>query len=315
MDCPVLGVAHPYTFCGFLGPPICRAEQELIEIKKLPRIPPRRPDTHKGDYGRALIIAGSTGMTGAAALAALSCLRSGAGLVTLGIPASLNSILEVKLTSAMTHPFPDTGHGTFASSAKDEILKFAQDFDIIAIGPGLGREEETIHLVLELLAELDKPLVIDADALYAIAQDMSVLGKIKKKAVLSPHPGEMSRLTGKSTSEIQKSRLETAASFAREHKVILVLKGHRTIITDGAKFYINPTGNPGMATAGSGDVLTGAIAAFLAQGHPPFDAAELGVYIHGLAGDLAAEEKGEISLIAEDILDKLPQATMRISQP
>ena len=262
-----------------------------------------------------LIIAGSTGMTGAAALAAASSLRTGAGLVTLGIPASLNPILEVKLTSAMTHPFPDTGRGTFAYGGKDEILKFAQDFDIIAIGPGLGREKETIHLVLELLAELDKPLVIDADALYAIAQDMSVLAKIKREAILSPHPGEMSRLTGKATPEIQKSRLETAAGFAREHKVILVLKGHRSVITDGAKFYINPTGNPGMATAGSGDVLTGAIAALLAQEFSAFDAAELGVYLHGLAGDLAAQEKGQISLIAEDILDKLPQATRRISQP
>jgi len=262
-----------------------------------------------------LIIAGSTGMTGAAALAAASCLRSGAGLVTLGIPESLNPILEAKLTSAMTHPFADTGRGTFAYEAKDAILKLAKAFDIIAIGPGLGREEKTICLVLELLAEFDKPLVIDADALYAIAQDITVLAKIKNEAILSPHPGEMSRLTGKDTAQIQKERLEAAVGFARKHKVILVLKGYETVVTDGAKYYINPTGNPGMASAGSGDVLTGAIAAFLAQGLSAFDAAELGVYIHGLAGDLAAEEKGQISLIAEDILDKLPQATMRISQP
>ena len=290
------------------------AEQGLLEVTRLPHIPSRRPETHKGDYGRVLIIAGSTGMTGAAALAALSCLRTGAGLVTLGTPASLNPIMEVKLTSAMTHPFADADRGTFAHSAKDEILKFARDFDIIAIGPGLGRGKETIRLVLELVAELDKPLVTDADALYAIAQDIGVLAKIKKEAILSPHPGEMSLLTGKSIREIQNSRRETAASFAKEHKVVLALKGHRTLVTDGAKFYINPTGNPGMATAGSGDVLTGAIAALLAQGLSAFDAAQLGVYIHGLAGDLAAQEKGEVSLIAEDILDKLPQATIRISQ-
>jgi NAD(P)H-hydrate epimerase len=215
----------------------------------------------------------------------------------------------------MTRPFPDTGRGTFAISAKDELLKFARAFDIIAIGPGLGREEGTIRLVLGLLSNLDKPLVIDADALFAIAQDKSVLKKIRTEAVLSPHPGEMSRLTGKTVAAIQKERLKTAADFAREHKVILVLKGYKTVVTDEAKYYINPTGNPGMATAGSGDVLTGAVAAFLAQGLSAFDAAQLGVYIHGLAGDLAAEEKGQISLIAEDILDKLPQATMRISQP
>ncbi|MCC7211212.1 MAG: NAD(P)H-hydrate dehydratase [Candidatus Brocadia sp.] len=284
----------------------------MYEVKALPKIFPRKPDTHKGDYGRILVLAGSCGMTGAACLCSSAALRAGAGLVTLAIPESLQGIVASKLTCVMTHPLPETHLKTLSDLGRQDILDLSQRFDVVAVGPGLSQCLETKRLILWLLQSLDCPIVLDADGINALADNPDVLRQIKKQIILTPHPGEMARLMGvSSTQEIQSERLEISQMFIRgRDKVTLVLKGHRTLVVNEEKFYVNKTGNPGMATAGVGDVLTGMIAAFLGQKYSPFDAAQLGVYLHGLAGDLAAQETGEISLIASDILDKLPKALL-----
>ncbi len=282
----------------------------MYEINDIPKILPRKPDTHKGDYGRVLVLAGSSGMTGAACMCSTAALRAGAGIVTLGIPESLHGIVASKLTCVMTHPLPETHVKTLSELGRQDILDFSQRFDVIAIGPGLSQYLETKRLVLWLLHTLDRPIVLDADGINALADNPEILNKFKKPIVLTPHPGEMAHLLGiSSTHEIQSKRLEASKMFVKGRKnVTLALKGHHTIVINEDKFYINKTGNPGMATAGAGDVLTGMIAAFLGQNYTPFEAAQLGVYLHGLAGDFAAQEKGEISMIATDILDNLPRA-------
>jgi len=268
----------------------------------------RKRDSSKGDYGHVFILAGARGLTGAAALCANACLRAGAGLATLGIPVSLNSIMEIKLTEVITCPLAGTREGTLSLKAKKEILERANDHDVTILGPGLSRNLETQRLIKELIPSIKKIMVIDADALNAIAGDVSILRTTKRKCIVTPHPGEMSRLIKKGLNYIQKNRLGVAKKFSNNYNTVVILKGADTIVTDGNRDYINKTGNPGMASAGSGDVLTGVIGGFLAQGLKVFDAARLGVYVHGLAGDLAAEEKGEVSLIASDILEKLPEA-------
>lgn len=284
----------------------------MYEVKELPKIPSRKPDTHKGDYGRILVLAGSRGMTGAACLCSSAALRAGAGLVTLGIPESLQGIVASNLTCVMTHPLPETHLKTLSELGRQDILDFSRRFDVVAIGPGLSQYQETKKLVLWLLQSLDCPVVLDADGINALADNPGVLHQIKKHVVLTPHPGEMARLLGLSSpKDIQSKRLEVSRMFVKDkNKVTLVLKGHQTIVMHEEKYYINTTGNPGMATAGSGDVLTGMIAAFLGQNSTPFEAAQLGVYLHGMAGDFAARELGEISVIATDILDKLPKAIL-----
>lgn len=284
----------------------------MYEVKSLPKISSRKPDTHKGDYGRILVLAGSCGMTGASCLCSKAALRAGAGLVTLGIPESLQGIVASKLTCVMTHPLPETHLKTLSELGRQDILDFSQQFDVVAIGPGLSQYLETRKLVLWLLQSLDCPIVLDADGIHALADNIDVLRQIKKQIVLTPHPGEMACLMGvSSTQEIQSKRLEVSRIFMQGRKnVTLVLKGHQTLVVNEERFYINKTGNPGMATAGTGDVLAGMIAAFVGQNYSPFEAAQLGVYLHGMAGDLAAQETGEISLIATDILDKLPKAFM-----
>src|SRR5574337_969826 len=288
----------------------------MYEINDIAKILPRKPDTHKGDYGRVLVLAGSSGMTGAACLCSSAALRAGAGLVTLGIPESLHGIVASKLTCVMTHPLPETHLKTLSELGRQDILDFSQRFDVVAIGPGLSQYLETRRLVLWLLQSLDRPIVLDADGINALADDPKILQQIKKQIVLTPHPGEMARLLGiPSTREIQSKRLEVSKMFVKgKNNATLVLKGHQTLVVNEEKFYINKTGNPGMATAGAGDVLTGMIAAFLGQNYPPFEAAQLGVYLHGLAGDLAAQEMGEISIIATDILDKLPKAFLAYNE-
>ncbi len=274
----------------------------------------RKAETHKGDYGHLLVIGGSPGLTGAAALCSLSALRAGAGLVTLGIPESLNTILEVKLTEVMTKPLLETKEKTLSTEALPQILEFSKKIDAFAIGPGLSTAEETTTLLLNLLPRIDKPAILDADGINILAREITVLKRTKSALVLSPHPGEMARLLKRDISEIQKNREKIARDFAAEYRVTLVLKGYKTVVADQkGDVYINKTGNPGMATAGSGDVLTGIIGAFLAQGLESFPAAKFGVYLHGLAGDLAAKEKGEASLIATDILRKLPEAFLSSS--
>ena len=273
----------------------------------------RKSDSHKGDYGHLLVIGGSPGLTGAVALCSLSALRAGAGLVTLGIPESLNPILEVKLTEVMTRALPETKEKTISLKALSQVLEFSKKIDAFAIGPGISTQKETADFLLNLLPQIIQPTILDADGLNILAKDISVLKKVRAPFILSPHPGEMARLVKKSLSEIQKNREKIARDFAGAYQVVLVLKGSKTIVADDKNTYINHTGNPGMATAGSGDVLTGIIGALLAQGLSSFEAAKSGVYLHGLAGDLAAQNKGKISLIASDILEKLPEAFLTSS--
>jgi NAD(P)H-hydrate epimerase len=292
----------------------------MIKIKSLPKLNPRKSDTHKGRYGRVLVLAGSPGMTGAAYLCSKSALRSGSGIVTLGIPESLNPVMEVKLTCVMTHPLPETKASTLSNKARNEIMKLCEAHDVVALGPGLSQQPETKELILWLIKNIDRNMVIDADGLNALTDNVNVLHKIKKGTVLTPHPGEMSRLTGLGSAKgVQKERLNTATRFVQsirkklsdEKKLILVLKGDKTIVTDYGKVYVNRTGNPGMATAGAGDVLTGIIVSLIGQGYDVFDASQLGVYIHGLAGDIVAKKKGEQSMIASDIIEYLPDAFIK----
>lgn len=272
-------------------------------------LPPRAPSTHKGDVGHVFVVGGSVGLSGAATLCSLGALRTGAGLVTLGIPRSLNDVMEVKLTEAMTLPLPETTARSLSPVAIPAVLRLLQRTDVLALGPGLSQQAQTRQFVRRLLPKLTKPLVLDADGLNALQGECRPLGKVKPPAVLTPHPGEMARLIGRPVAEIQQQRAEIAKQFAQRYGVTLVLKGHRSVVAsvDG-QTYVNDTGNPGMASGGAGDVLTGMIAALLAQHLAPFDAARLGVYLHGLAGDLAAAEVGQVGLIASDLIDTIPFA-------
>ncbi|MDD3087202.1 MAG: NAD(P)H-hydrate dehydratase [Candidatus Omnitrophica bacterium] len=272
----------------------------------------RRLKSNKGDFGRIFILAGSSQYSGAAILCSLAALRSGAGLVTLGIPQGINSaIIKIKPVEVMTLPLPETKEGSLGISGFDRIKTFLEKCDLAVIGPGLTQNISTHKLLLKLLSKIDKPMVIDADGLNALVGHLNLLSNMH---VLTPHPKEMSRLSGLSISDIQGNRSEVAKKFAKKYKITLVLKGHKTVVSDySGNLYINKTGNPGMATAGSGDVLTGMIAAFMGQGLGAFEAGKFAVYLHGLAGDLAAKEKTQISLIASDIIDKITEALKRAS--
>ncbi len=278
-------------------------------------MPPRPLSSHKGSYGRVLVVAGSTGMTGAAALASEAALRAGAGLVTLATPKHLNPILEGLLPEVMTLPLPETDAGSLAVSATSTLLEFAEKTkSILAIGPGLSQHPETVSFVHHLIREnrehgLDLRMVIDADGLNALAQDRETLSLLKSETVLTPHPGEMARLTNTAVPTLEKDRIRTVQQFASEHGVTLVFKGAPTVTgTPNGNLWVNSTGNPGMATGGMGDVLTGIIAGLMAQGISSESAAALGVYLHGLAGDIATETSGMHGLIASDVLKTVPQA-------
>jgi hydroxyethylthiazole kinase-like uncharacterized protein yjeF len=268
----------------------------------------RIPDSHKGTYGHLLVISGSVGKTGAAALTCLGALRAGAGLVTLGIPKSLNLAMEAKLTEVMTEPLPETREQTFSLSAFKPIATLTARKGAVAIGPGISTHPETQKLVLKFVKGLAIPMIIDADGVNALAGHIDILKKAKVDIIITPHPGEMARLVGMFTSEIQRDRIGITRAVAREHGIYVVLKGARTIVGDpGGNIYINPTGNPGMATGGVGDVLTGIIGGLMVQGYTALDACLLGVYIHGHAGDLIAKDRGQIGMIATDIVDRLPE--------
>lgn len=277
----------------------------------------RNPDTHKGDYGHVFVLAGSVGLTGAAYLTSQAAILSGSGLVTLGAPKSLNPIMARKLVEVMARPLAETKAQSLSLKAFAEIKKFCGRIDVLAIGPGLSQNKETQALARKVVSKVNKPMVIDADGLNAIAGHLNMLRRTREEGrgtILTPHPGEMARLTGKSRDYVQANRKKVAKEFAKRYNVILVLKGHRAVVaSQDGKIYINKTGNPGMASGGVGDVLTGMIASFLGQGLPAFEAAKFGVYAHGLAGDLAAEEKGQLSLIATDVLKKIPDALRRCS--
>ena len=270
----------------------------------------RRSNVHKNFFGHVLVLAGSKQMLGAAALTSLAAMRSGAGLVTLGIPKSLNAAAHKKISNAvMTLPLAETPAQTLAPSAFKQIKSAYSSYDVIAIGPGLSRHPATQRLALKIIETSTIPLIIDADALNALSQSLKSLTKTKTLKILTPHPGEMSQLTKKKKDFIEDNRRDVACSFARKHNCILLLKGSRTIVASPTgKTYTNTTGNAGMATAGSGDVLTGMIAAFCAQGLSGFQAAQYGAYLHGKAGDLAAKAKTRLAMIAPDIIDCIPKA-------
>ena len=269
-------------------------------------LPERKKDGHKGDFGKNYILAGSVGFTGAPVLAAKACARMGAGLVTVGTPVSAWPIVAGKCLEEMVWPLPEA-EGKLSLTAKEEILERAESCDAVLIGPGLGRSRETDRLIRQLLGKLSQPLVLDADGINALSEHIDCLGKrAGKVTVLTPHDGEFTRLGGDLSAN---DRIGAASSFAKEHGCILVLKGHRTVVADpDGRIAINTTGNSGMAKGGSGDVLSGMILALLGMGVDPFRAAATAVYLHGLAGDLCAEEKGEWGMLPSDMVECLPRA-------
>ncbi|MCU0651728.1 MAG: NAD(P)H-hydrate dehydratase [Candidatus Omnitrophica bacterium] len=282
------------------------------------RLLQRKLNSHKADFGHVLILAGSLKFSGAALLAGEACLRSGAGLVTLGMPKSLClAVLKIKAKEIMLLPLAETKDKTLDISAFKEIKDFMKKAQVLAIGPGLSDDKSTQSLARKVISEISKPMVIDADGLNALAGHLSILLKRKGiglPTILTPHPGEMSRLSGISAAKVQAARKKVAKELANDYNCVIVLKGHRTVVAGPkVKTYENTTGNPGMASAGSGDVLTGMIAAFLGQNLNAFEATKYAVYLHGLAGDLAGKEKTQISLIASDIIAKIPAAIRKCS--
>ncbi len=283
---------------------IKRATVEEDDVREI--LPVRLGHEHKGDVGRVLVIAGSRGFTGAASLTSLASMRMGAGLTYLAIPESLNPILEAKVTEVITLPVAEVD-GSISEEAIDELL--GGKYDGIAIGPGLSRKESAVGAVSRLLEKYRGPLVIDADGVWALKGRLDLLRNREIPAILTPHPGELGHLLDLSPDEVDRNRMEIAVEFAVKHGVILVLKGAPTVIgTPGGFLWINTTGNPGLASGGTGDVLTGMIVSLLAQGVPPVESAIAGVYLHGLAGDLAAADLSEYSLMAGDLLDYIPEA-------
>ncbi|MCC7417182.1 MAG: NAD(P)H-hydrate dehydratase [Acidobacteria bacterium] len=274
-------------------------------------IPPRAADSHKGDYGHVFVVAGSSGKTGAAHLAAVGSLRSGAGLVTVATPAGVRAIVAAMGTEYMTEALAEGADGLDPDGV-ERLLELARD--VIAIGPGLGQAGDTRRFVQALVDRATMPLVVDADGLNAFVAEPDMLaGRDGRPVIITPHPGEMARLVGMSADEVQASRLEVARNFAIAHRVYVVLKGHRTLIaTPDEKVFINPTGNPGMATGGTGDLLTGMIAAWVGQLLDAEAACKIAVYLHGLAGDLTRAEQGEVAMTAADIAERIGDAITEI---
>ena len=282
-------------------------------IDTIPKLKPRAIDAHKGDFGKVCIIAGSTGMSGAAALAGRAALRAGAGLVRVATPKSVLPIVASIEPSFTAIALPEDSLGRISEKAINPVLEAAGENDCLAFGPGLGISS-ALRSLLETLLEQDRlRLIIDADGLNNLAGIKDWPSRLKANPILTPHPGEMKRLWSALLREpLPPDRQQQAVQLAQQTKTIVALKGAGTVVTDGQKVYINKTGNSGMATAGSGDVLTGIITALAGQGLNNFDAAVLGVYVHGIAGDIAAENFGQTSLIATDIIDALPEALKRI---
>jgi NAD(P)H-hydrate epimerase len=288
-----------------------------ITSSPLPKLAPRAPDSHKGTFGHALVVGGSRGMSGSISLTGLATLRSGAGLVTLVVPRAIQDIVAGFNPSYMTHGLADASE-SMVEAAAEEVLALAENMTAVALGPGLGRSAGVTNFVARLYREVKQPMVVDADALFALAERKEILAQAPAPRILTPHPGEFARLTGTKPASDDASRAQSAgelASAGGRTGTIVVLKGHHTVITDGARYALNRTGNPGMATGGTGDVLTGVITALLCQGLAPFDAARLGCHVHGLSGDLAAEKLGQVSLIASDLIDFLSAAFRRLTSP
>jgi len=283
-----------------------------VIVKKI--LVTRDPNAHKGSCGKVLVVAGSKGLTGAAFLTASAALRSGAGLVTLGIAESLHDIMEAKLTEVMTCPLSEVTSGTLGQGAISEIKERAKQSDVVAIGPGLGRHEDTMTAVRHMIQKIERPLVLDADALYALIDHTDILAEANAVPILTPHAGEMARLVGLTSEEVSQDRVYIARQTAMEWSSIVILKGARTVVAfpDG-EVYININGNAGMATGGTGDVLTGVIATLIGQGLSSHEAALAGVYIHGLAGDIVARN-GMIGMTASDMIRALPATKFAIQE-
>ncbi len=294
-------------------------EQEKISMSLLDRdaawgvIGQRAPDAHKGDFGHLMVVAGSPGKAGAAVMAARGALRSGTGLVSVAAPDGLVPIIQSQVAEAMCVPAAESIEGTIGIGAEKELLKAMGTMSACAIGPGLSTHYETVQTVRNLIQRLAIPAVIDADGLNALVGFTDLLKRTSRSVILTPHPGEMGRLLGISSDDVQKDRIGIASAFARKFKVTLVLKGAATLVaTPKGWVFVNSTGNPGMASGGTGDALTGMIGGLLAQGYGASQAACLGVYLHGLAGDLAAQEKGEAGMIAGDLIEKIPAAILSL---
>ena len=277
--------------------------EELAEL-----LPEREPGSHKGDYGHALIAAGSPGKAGAVILAARAAVRAGAGLVTAAVPEPILPTVDLGSVESMTLGLPAGAAGQIAERAAEVLLDAAEGKAVLALGPGMGQEAATAAAIRRVVLECPLPLVLDADGLNAFAGRAGELAGRRAETVLTPHPGELGRLLGISPSQIQEDRVAAARGAAEETGAIVVLKGHLTLVASGTAVFVNPTGNPGMATGGTGDVLTGLIAGFLAQGLDALDATLVAVYLHGLAGDLAASRLGEAPLAAGDLIEILPAA-------
>jgi len=281
---------------------------ELLGGEVLHSLPKRRADSHKGSTGKVLVVAGSKGMPGAAVMTALSALRVGAGLVYAALPSSIRGVFLKRLMEGIVVPLDDSEKDRLTSASLEFVLRAAKGKKVMAVGPGIGLDPETGKMIRSLIQKARIPMVLDADALNLLAAAPENFRKAKVPLILTPHPGEMARLTGVSGETLATRRIELAGDFAREFGVILVLKGARTVIAEPeGRCWINTTGNPGMATAGTGDVLTGMIAGLIAQGMKPLTAAKTGVYLHGLCGDHAAGRLGERSLIARDLLREVPR--------
>ena len=274
----------------------------LNHEKVLSILPDRKVDAHKGDFGKILLLCGSRGFTGAAALAAMGALRSGAGLVYLGVPESIYAIEAVKLNEAIVFPLPDAD-GKLSVDALPQILKMLPDMDAVLFGPGWGKSEGNFLMAKQILETFEKPVVVDADGINVIAKHMDIVRERKAPTILTPHAGEFARMGGNNAMDRQTAAVE----FAARYGCILLLKGHATVITDGQQTYINPTGNAGMAVGGSGDVLAGMIVSLLGQGIAPLTAAACGAWLHGAAGDICAEEIGQYGMLPTDMVEVLPR--------
>jgi ADP-dependent NAD(P)H-hydrate dehydratase len=286
-----------------------RNPMAIIRVQTVPRLPNRTAEGHKGLYGSIVVVGGGRGMAGAPALAGASALRAGAGLVRVASPAEVQPTVASFEPSYLTYPLENDAEGlTRFEPARKRLEHFLEAADVLAIGPGLGQSDDIRALLHWVVESVEVPTVIDADALNALVGQTDLLGRLKRPVVITPHPGEFARLTDRSIAEIQADRESHALALAQAENLVVVLKGAGTVVTDGERVYVNTTGNPGMATGGSGDVLTGVIAALLGQRLAPFEAAQLGVHVHGLAGDIAREQSGEVGLIAGDIVDALPDA-------
>jgi len=306
----VVDIGIPPHIAKAVGPRL----QLLTDRRISAIIRPRNPEAHKGRTGHLLVVAGSAGKTGAAAMTSMSAIRAGTGLVTLGIASSLNPILEAQLVEAMTSPLPELPGGVLGETAFETVKTLLEGKQCLALGPGLGLATQSRKLVQRLLSECTVPMVVDADGLNNLATDTEILRSKQAPVVLTPHPGEMSRLLGTSVKTVQDDRINCARKFAEKFDVHIVLKGARTIIAHpNGTAYLNPTGNAGMASGGMGDVLTGVIAGLIAQGYSVEKACQLGVYLHGAAADSLQDIIGPVGYLATEVMNRIPLEIKAVS--